>query len=280
MESKAAIDALTALAHAGRLSVFRLLVRRAPDLVPAGEIAEVLGVRPSTLSNQLAELEAAGLVVQQRDGRSIRYGAHVDAMGALIGYLAADCCRGRPEACLPAAQAHRARLGAPPYNVLFLCTANSARSIFGEAVLSRLGEGRFRAFSCGAHPRGEIHPMAERVLEAHGFDPRLFRSKGPEEFTGASAPALDIVISVCDRAANEPCPTWHGSPFASHWGVPDPVPTDGAASFERAFDLMAERVALLVELPLPELDPLSLQREIDRIGTIGTKRMERMEHAI
>lgn len=158
-----------------------------------------------------------------------------------------------------------------PLNVLFLCTGNSARSIMAEAILSRLGGGRFKAFSAGSMPRGELNPGAVEILRRNGFRPEDFRSKGWEEFSAPGAPKLDFVFTVCDNAANEVCPVWPGQPMSAHWGVPDPAtatgnPAEIALAFADTYRLLENRIRLLTNLPMDSLDRLSLQRRLDKIG--------------
>ncbi|MFO1185106.1 MAG: arsenate reductase ArsC [Bauldia sp.] len=157
------------------------------------------------------------------------------------------------------------------YNVLFLCTGNSARSILAEAILARDGKGRFRAFSAGSRPRGEVNPHALRLLGSLGVDTAPFRSKSWDEFAAPGAPAMDFVFTVCDDAAGEECPLWPGQPMTAHWGVPDPARASGsdaeiAAAFAESYRLLANRIGVFVSLPLATLDRLSLQQRLDRIG--------------
>jgi arsenate reductase (thioredoxin) len=150
-----------------------------------------------------------------------------------------------------------------PCNVLFLCTGNSARSLLAEALLDRLGEGRFRAFSAGSQPKGEPHPMALDVLRSHGFDVAGLRSKSWSEFASAGAPGIDLIITVCDNAAGESCPVWPGRPVTAHWGIDDPAAVEGDGqreAFELALRFLRNRISLLVELPAASIDQLSLRR--------------------
>jgi arsenate reductase len=157
------------------------------------------------------------------------------------------------------------------YNVLFLCTHNSARSVIAECILNRLGHGRFKAYSAGSQPSGQIHPLALTLLEKLTYDTSGLRSKSWEEFTGPAAPQLDFVFTVCDDAADEVCPVWPGQPMTAHWGVPDPSRATGTEA-ERAFAfadthrMLNQRIGILVSLPMGSLDELSLQRRLDEIG--------------
>jgi arsenate reductase len=150
-----------------------------------------------------------------------------------------------------------------PRTVLFLCTGNSARSLLAEALLNRLGEGRFRAFSAGSQPKGEPHPMAIDVLRSHGFATDTLRSKSWHEFAAPDAPPIDLVITVCDNAAGETCPVWPGRPIAAHWGTEDPAAVEGERqreAFEQALRFLRNRISLLVELPPENLDELALRK--------------------
>jgi protein-tyrosine-phosphatase/DNA-binding transcriptional ArsR family regulator len=274
MDTNLAISAFATLGHAGRLSVFRLLMRHMPQGVRPTEIAEALDLKQNTLSHHLADLERAGLIRATRQGRSIFYSVDLQRAGQLVTFLVDDCCRGRPEVCahLPGAEMFsHAEQETRMFNVLFICTSNSARSIFAEALLNELGQGRFRAFSAGTIPRGEPHPRAIALLEQGGFATDGLRSKDLSEFEGEDAPVMDFVFTVCDRAASEDCPPWPGHPLTAHWGIPDPVKETGneaeqALAFATAFDAMRRRIAAFVALPMAELDRISLQRRIDDIG--------------
>jgi len=157
------------------------------------------------------------------------------------------------------------------YNILFLCTGNSARSIMAEAILRRKGIPTFRAHSAGSHPSGRVHPEALRQLELAKLPTDGLRSKSWDEFAAPGAPQLDFVFTVCDHAAKEVCPIWPGQPMTAHWGVPDPAAVAGAPeqivrAFRDAFTMLERRISLFLCLPLPSLDKLAIQKEIDRIG--------------
>ncbi|HEY1180953.1 MAG TPA: arsenate reductase ArsC [Rhodocyclaceae bacterium] len=162
------------------------------------------------------------------------------------------------------------------YNVLFLCTGNSARSIMAEAILNVLGHGRFKAYSAGSHPSGEVQPMARELAEAIGFDASQVRSKNWDEFAVEGAPEMDIVITVCDNAAGEACPVWLGHPALAHWGVPDPVSATGdeedrRRAYTAAFATLRRRIELLLSLPLQSLDRLAAQAKLGEIGRVGAE---------
>jgi protein-tyrosine-phosphatase len=158
-----------------------------------------------------------------------------------------------------------------PYNVLFLCTGNSARSIIAEVVLNRAGQGNFRAFSAGSHPKGQVHPYALDLLRKVHFDVSGLRSKSWLEFSQADSPRLDFVFTVCDNAAGEACPYWPGQPMTAHWGVPDPAEATGTEAeirfaFADTLRMLTNRINIFVSLPLDKLDRLSLQKRLDAIG--------------
>ena len=161
-----------------------------------------------------------------------------------------------------------------PFNVLFLCTGNSARSIMAEAILNRLGAGKFNAYSAGSQPKGQVHPETIRLLQGLDYDISGFRSKSWNEFARPGAPSLDFVFTVCDNAAGETCPLWPGQPMTAHWGVPDPAQADGtsaeiALAFKDAYRLLQQRIGVFTALPLRSLDRLSLQSKLKEIGRMG-----------
>jgi protein-tyrosine-phosphatase len=158
-----------------------------------------------------------------------------------------------------------------PLNLLFLCTGNSARSILAEAIVNRDGRGRFRAWSAGSMPKGEVHPQALNLLRSLHYPTDGLRSKSWGEFSGPEAPKLDFVFTVCDNAAAEVCPIWPGQPMTAHWGVPDPAAAQGSpaeigAAFADTYRMLNSRISLFMNLPLASLDRLSLQRRLDDIG--------------
>jgi arsenate reductase (thioredoxin) len=163
-------------------------------------------------------------------------------------------------------------MSARPYNVLFLCTGNSARSILAEASLNYRGQGLFRAFSAGSHPTGKVNPLALELLERHGIPTTGLRSKSWDEFAKDDAPLIDFVLTVCDDAAGEVCPIWPGHPAKAHWGVADPSRAEGSdedkrQAFRQAYAQLRKRIELFTNLPLEKLDRPGMQQELQHIGT-------------
>jgi arsenate reductase (thioredoxin) len=161
-----------------------------------------------------------------------------------------------------------------PFNVLFLCTGNSARSIMAEAILSKLGAGRFRAYSAGSRPKGRVHPETLRLLEGVGYDITPFRSKSWLQFAVSGAPALDFVFAVCDEAAAEACPVWRGQPMTALWSVPDPAaatgtPAEVALAFKDAYRMLHQRIGVFTALPLDSLDQFMLENKLKEIGRLS-----------
>ncbi|HZR72723.1 arsenate reductase ArsC [Bradyrhizobium sp.] len=162
---------------------------------------------------------------------------------------------------------------AESYNVLFLCTGNSARSIIAEAILNKIGADKFRAYSAGSQPKGRVHPETLRLLQGLGYYTSGFRSKSWDEFTAPGAPQFDFVFTVCDNAAAESCPLWPGQPLTAHWGVPDPAEATGtdaeiAFAFKDTYRMLNQRIGIFTSLPLRSLDRLAIQRKLKEIGSI------------
>lgn len=158
------------------------------------------------------------------------------------------------------------------YNILFLCTGNSARSIIAEAIMGRVGRDRFHSFSAGSHPKGAVNPYALALLKKLDYDTSVFRSKAWDEFAAPGAPKLDFVITVCDSAAGEVCPVWPGQPMSAHWGMPDPAAVEGsevdiALAFADTYRMLNNRIAAFANLKISGLDRLSLQKKMTDIGT-------------
>jgi arsenate reductase len=271
-------DQFAALSHPQRLSVLRLLMRRHPDLLPAGQIATVLSIKPNTLSSYLSHLLRAGLVTQARNGTSLRYGVDLPGVRHMTDTLLNDCCRGRPDLCPPIADGATNKGHAMPprkYRVLFICTGNSARSIFAESILNALAGDRFEAFSAGTKPTSALNPIAVEMLAAKGYDTNRLSSKNITAFQGSDAPWFDFVFTVCDRAANEDCPTWPGQPLTAHWGTADPVKANGTdaqkmLAFQQAYGALRQRITAFSALPFDTLDRMSLQTALDDIARMET----------
>lgn len=269
-------DLLSSLAHPKRLDVFRLLMRRYPDAVPAGEIARALDLKANTASVYFAALKQAGLIQQTRTGTSLQYTVHLPTVRDLFGGLLAECCQNRPDLCLPTLDAS----GLPEtetsqtgrtFNVLFVCTANSARSIIAETLLRAEGKGKFNVYSAGTHPAACPHPDVVEMLKAKGFGISELRSKPTEEFRGDDAPVMDFVFTVCDQSANEHCEVWHGQPMNAHWGLADPIKATGTEAerklaFQQTYGLLRNRIGAFANLPLHTLDRISLQHALDDIA--------------
>ena len=263
------LDQLATLAHQGRNAIFRLLMRRYPDAVPAGEISAALSLKASTASAHLAALREAGLIAQARHGTSLRYRAETAAAQALVNFLFSDCCRGRPDVCLPGMRPDAGR-----YRVLFICTGNSARSVIAETLLRDMDADRFEVHSAGTTPFSELNPIAIELLRQNGHDVSRLRAKNVAEFQGPDAPALDFVFTVCDQAANEDSPRWEGQPISAHWGLPDPVKVTGTEAekflaFRQTYGALKNRIAAFAALPLDALDAVSLQAQLDDFASQG-----------
>jgi protein-tyrosine-phosphatase len=158
-----------------------------------------------------------------------------------------------------------------PFNVLFLCTGNSARSIMAEAILNKVGLGKFRAYSAGSQPKGRVNPYTLQLLQSLGYDTSTYRSKSWNEFAKPGAPPLDFAFTVCDNAAGETCPIWPGQPMTAHWGIPDPAEAKGsdaeiALAFKDAYRMLHQRIGIFTALPIRSLDQLSLQQRLREIG--------------
>lgn len=253
------IQAFAALAHATRMAVFRLLLAEGEEGLAAGVIAERLGIVPSTLSSHLAQLERAGLLTSRRSQRRIIYAVARPGLAELVGFLQGEW---------GAEGTH-----GPVRRVLFLCNGNAARSIIAEALLDRLGRGRFKGYSAGSRPAGQVFPPVLELLRREGDPVDQLWSKGVSEFLGDDAPTMDYVISLCDQAAKEACPTWPGQPLCAVWALPDPV-TEGdpdvvAERLSQVYHNLFVRLTAFVHLPHDQLDPLRLQKHIDAINWCG-----------
>ncbi|MEX0305549.1 MAG: helix-turn-helix domain-containing protein [Leisingera sp.] len=269
-------DKLAALAHPNRLALFRLLMRRYPDGVPAGEIASALEFKPNTASAYLSVLKQAGLISQKRIGTSLLYTADLPGLRGMFDYLLSGCCQNRPDICVPIAGEENVMPTIErPLNVLFICTGNSARSLLAEAILNHEGAGKFRAYSAGTRPSAGPRPEVIALLQAKGYGTAELHSKDLERFAAEDAPQMDFIFTVCDHAANEECPAWPGQPMSAHWGLADPVKAEGSdaerrLAFQQAYGLLRNRIKAFVALPFETLDRMSLQHQVDGIGRVNS----------
>jgi arsenate reductase len=277
MTSDDAATAFTALGQSTRLDMMRTLLAAGSDGLAAGVIAERLGVPASTLSFHLRALEGAGLVAPTRHGRSLVYAAQMVRLRSLIGFLIEACCGGDPARCgefatlLP----HRSSEPRPmstPFNVLFLCTRNSARSIMAEAILTKISAGRFNAFSAGSDPSLD-GPMPEVLshLKALGHDTSALRSKSWELFAEADAPRMDFVITLCDTLAGQTCPDFGETTVTAAWPLPDPAkfsgnPAERATLLNELHAALRRRLEIFAALPFTSLDRMALKARLDELS--------------
>lgn len=275
MESKQAAEAFAAIAQETRLDVLRLLISRGPSGGGPGEICASLGVPPSTLSFHLAALERAGLVQSTRRGRHIIYAARVMGLRSLLGFLTETCCGSRPEICGDLARLvpdpEKDHHMTPAFNILFLCTHNSARSVMAEAIMTSVGKGRFNAYSAGSDPAHAPLPEVLEKLRALGHDVDGLRSKSWDEFTGPNAPRMDFVIALCDTLVGQTCPDFGDRAVTGNWPLPDPVKFSGNAA-ERAtlmnelYVSLRRRLEIFASLPFSSLDRIAVKARLDEIG--------------
>lgn len=277
METIDAAEIFTALGQPTRLDLLRTLLAAGPNGLAAGDIAARLAIPPSTLSFHLRALEHAGLIAATRQGRTLIYAAQVNRLRTLLSFLADACCDGEPDRCgdlgrLTRPSTETPRMSPPRFNVLFLCTRNSARSIMAEAILNKLAGGRFQAFSAGSEPApdGPI-PEVVQQLKALGHDTSALRSKSWDAFTGPGAPQLDFVIALCDTIAGQVCPDFGSTTVTAAWPLPDPAKF-GGTTVERAtmlnelYAALRRRLEIFINLPFPALDRMSLKARLDELA--------------
>lgn len=276
MEEKIAALGFAALSQETRLRLMRLLAERGASGMPAGEIASRIGLPPSTLSFHLSALEQAGLLQSTRRGRQIIYAVRFSGLRALFSYLTETCCGGRPELCgdlarlLPDETSEEPSM-TPVFNVLFICTRNSARSIIAEAVLEKVGKGRFNAYSAGSAPADAPMPEVLERLGAMGYDVSGLKSKSWNEFTGANAPRMDFVLTLCDPADGEACPDLGDRPITAVWPFPDPAKFQGSdvertALLNELYGMIRRRLEAFSNLPFSSLDRIALKARLDELG--------------
>jgi arsenate reductase len=276
MESSEAATAFAALSQDARLNLMRLLIAEGPSGMPAGALADRLGLPASTSSFHLAALERAGLTQSTRQGRQIVHAVRIAGLRRLLGFLTETCCGGHPELCGDLARllppwSEEDRGMTPAFNVLFLCTHNSARSIMAEAILEKHGGGRFRAYSAGSKPIAKPNAEVIEKLRAIGHDTTQLRSKSWHEFTGPNAPRMDFVITLCDTPRGQECPDFGEVAVTAAWPLPDPAKFTGSA-VERAallnelYASLRRRIEIFAALPFASLDRMALKVRLDELA--------------
>lgn len=276
MEAKEAAAGFAVLAQETRLRLVRVLATRGASGMSAGEVASHLGVAPSTLSFHLSALEQSGLVRSTRQGRHIIYAVRFAGLRELLSFLTETCCAGRPELCgdlarlLPDAIEEEAIME-PAFNVLFICTRNSARSIMAESILQKVGRGRFNAYSAGSDPAPRPMPEVLDRLATMGHDVSRLRSKSWEEFTGPDAPRMDFVLTLCDPGEGEACPDLGERPITATWPFPDPAKFTGSeverlALLNQLYGMIRRRLEIFVSLPFGTLERMALKARLDELG--------------
>jgi protein-tyrosine-phosphatase/DNA-binding transcriptional ArsR family regulator len=282
MEIQRATQAFAALAQESRLAAMRLLIARGQEGLSAGDLAEGLRLPASTTSFHLSALERAGLVVSTRHGRQIIYAIRMVALRELLVFLTEACCAGRPDIgddiarLLPGLPEETDRM-TPAFNVLFLCTRNSARSIMAEAILAKVGRGRFRAYSAGSHPAAAPMPGVIEKLRVLGHDVSGLHCKSWDEFTRLDAPRMDFVIALCDTLENQACPDFGETVITGAWPLPDPAKFSGndaerSTMLNELYGSLRRRIEIFTSLPFAALDRLAMRRRLDEIGAgpVGT----------
>ena len=279
MESDDAAAAFAALGQPTRLELLRSLLKAGPSGLAPGELAARLGLPASTLSFHLRALEGAGLIAATRVGRSLIYAAQMLRLRSLLALLAEACCTGQPglrgglDRLIGSIPGETDAVQPPPaFNVLFLCTRNSARSIMAEAILAKVAPGRFAAHSAGSAPAPE-GPLPEVLsqLKALGHDVSGLRSKSWEEFTGPGAPSMDFVVALCDTLSGQACPDFGRTLVTAAWPLPDPAKFAGSTA-ERATLLnelyagLRRRIEIFASLPIASLDRMALKARVDELA--------------
>lgn len=272
------IHGLGSLAQPTRYSAFRHLLLAYPETVAAGEIAKRCEVPHNTMSTHLTILNRAGLVTVEREGRAMNYRADVRGFRGLIRFLATDCCNGRPDLCGDLARLvpeevedMKQKYVSPAFNVLFLCTHNSARSIIAEALLQKIGKGRFNAYSAGSEPAVRPIPEIMERLKAIGHDVSHLRSKSWNEFIGPNTPRMDFVIALCDTLDGQVCPDFGNKIVTASWPLPDPVKFTGSVAerttlLNELVAMIRRRLEIFTSLPFASLDKMALKSRLDEIG--------------
>jgi ArsR family transcriptional regulator, arsenate/arsenite/antimonite-responsive transcriptional repressor / arsenate reductase (thioredoxin) len=276
MEAKDAAAGFAVLAQETRLRLVRVLASRGATGMSAGEVATLLGVAPSTLSFHLTALEQSSLVRSTRQGRHIIYAVRFAGLRELLSFLTETCCADRPELCGDLARLlpddiEEETIMEPAFNVLFICTRNSARSILAEAILQKVGKGRFNAYSAGSDPASA--PMSEVLdrLTMLGHDVSHLHSKSWKEFSGPDAPRMDFVLTLCDTGDGEVCPDLGERPITATWPFPDPAKFTGSeverlALLNQLYGMIRRRLEAFINLPFGTLERIALKARLDELG--------------
>jgi arsenate reductase len=278
VETEEAAFAFAALGQGTRLDLLRALLDAGPNGLAAGDVAARLDIPASTLSFHLRALEQAGLIAATRQGRSLIYAVQFARLRALLAFLAEACCGGEPARCgdlgrmLDIITRETNTMQQPRFNVLFLCTHNSARSIMAEAILTKLAPGRFVAYSAGSDPSptGPL-PDVLSLLQTLGHDASRLRSKSWSEFTGPSAPKMDFVLTLCDTLQGQVCPDFGQTTITGAWPLPDPAKFSGTAGergvlLNEVYAGLRRRLEAFVNLPVASLDRIALKARIDELA--------------
>jgi arsenate reductase len=279
MELSDAAAAFAALSVDTRLNLLRLLMAEGPNGLNAGDLASRLGLPASTASFHLAALERAGLTHATRQGRQIIHAVRIGGLRQLLAFLTETCCGGRPDLCgdiarlLPPIPDEDKGM-TPAFNVLFLCTHNSARSILAEAVLQKIGGSRFHAYSAGSDPIATPNPEVLAKLRVLGHDTDGLRSKSWHEFTGPNAPHMDFVITLCDTLDGQVCPDFGSLAVTAAWPLPDPAKFNGSmvertALLNELYASLTRRIEIFTALPFASLDRMALKARVDQLATGG-----------
>jgi ArsR family transcriptional regulator, arsenate/arsenite/antimonite-responsive transcriptional repressor / arsenate reductase (thioredoxin) len=274
VREESAIEGFGSLAQPTRLAAVRHLLAVHPQSLPAGEIARLCEVPHNTMSTHLGILSRAGLVSVEKDGRSMNYRADVDGFRGLLEFLSQDCCNGCPELCGDAFDLPSEATGkfmTPAFNVLFLCNQNSARSIIAEALLEKIGRGRFRAYSAGSEPAREPVPEVIERLKALGHDVSRLHSKSWDEFRGPQAPRMDFIIALCDSPNGQFCPDLGAQFVTGAWPLPDPAQFTGSSTerttlLNELYAMIRRRIEIFTSLPFDSLDRMAIKARLDEIG--------------
>jgi arsenate reductase len=278
MDELEALDGLASLAQPTRLATVRRLLAAYPGTLAAGELARACEAPHNTMSTHLSVLSRAGLIEVERAGRTMNYRANLGAFRELLTFLVRDCCNGRPELCGDIAKLlprpvdpRRERAMAPSFNVLFLCTRNSARSQIAEALLEKIGDGRFKAYSAGSRPARQPMPEVIDRLQTLGHDVGRLRCKSWNEFAGPNAPRMDFVIALCDTPQGQVCPDLGEKFVTAAWPLPDPAafkgsPTERVTLLNELYGMIRRRLEVFTSLPFDKLDRMALKKRLDEIG--------------